>query len=89
MTRRYILDSGPVFDFIFRRKGVHLRVENARRSGAKIPGNVGRSGLARHSNRFTSGSAVGFSWNLPSRANAFGVAMRPRGDRTMYCSRSR
>ena len=36
MTRRYILDSGPAFDFIFRRRGVHLRAENARRSGAKI-----------------------------------------------------
>ena len=36
MTRRYILDSGPAFDFIFRRRGVHRRAEIARRSGAKI-----------------------------------------------------
>lgn len=36
MTRRYLLDSGPTFDYIFRRRGVHERVKEARRSGAKI-----------------------------------------------------
>ena len=36
MTHRFLLDSGPAFDFIFRRRGVHLRTEAARRSGAKI-----------------------------------------------------
>jgi tRNA(fMet)-specific endonuclease VapC len=36
MTRRYLLDTGPAFDFLFRRKGVDLRVEEARRLGAKI-----------------------------------------------------
>ncbi len=36
MTHRYLLDTGPAFDFLFRRKGVDLRVEEARRRGAKI-----------------------------------------------------
>lgn len=36
MTRRYLLDSGPAFDFLFKRKGVDLRVEEAKRVGGKI-----------------------------------------------------
>ncbi|HKI31248.1 MAG TPA: type II toxin-antitoxin system VapC family toxin [Gemmataceae bacterium] len=36
MTRRYLLDTGPAFDFLFSRRGVDLRAEDARRSGAKI-----------------------------------------------------
>ena len=34
--RRYLLDSGPAFDAIFRRRGVHERVREARSRGAKI-----------------------------------------------------
>jgi tRNA(fMet)-specific endonuclease VapC len=36
VTRRYLLDTGPAFDFLFRRKGVDLRLEEARRGGAKV-----------------------------------------------------
>jgi tRNA(fMet)-specific endonuclease VapC len=36
MTRRYLLDSGPAFDYIFRRRGVYERAMEARRTGAKI-----------------------------------------------------
>lgn len=36
MTRRYLLDSGPAFDFLFRRKGVDDRVAEVRRAGAKV-----------------------------------------------------
>jgi len=36
MARRYLLDSGPAFDFLFKRKGVEVRVEQARRTGAKV-----------------------------------------------------
>jgi tRNA(fMet)-specific endonuclease VapC len=31
-----LLDTGPAFDFLFRRKGVEQRVEEARRKGSKI-----------------------------------------------------
>lgn len=36
MSRRYLLDTGPAFDFLFRRRGIDLRAEEARRGGAKI-----------------------------------------------------
>ncbi len=36
MTRRYLLDTGPAFDFLFRRRGVDLRADDARRGGAKV-----------------------------------------------------
>jgi hypothetical protein len=36
MTRRYLLDTGPAFDFLFQRRGAQDRVEAARRAGAKI-----------------------------------------------------
>jgi tRNA(fMet)-specific endonuclease VapC len=36
MTQRYLLDTGPAFDFLFRRKGVDLHVEEVRRRGAKV-----------------------------------------------------
>jgi len=32
MTRRYLLDSGPASDFLFQRRGVHLRVDWAESS---------------------------------------------------------
>jgi tRNA(fMet)-specific endonuclease VapC len=36
VTRRYLLDTGPAFDFLFRRHGVEDRAEAVRRGGAKI-----------------------------------------------------
>ena len=36
MTRRYLLDTGPAFDCLFRRRGVHLRAQEARRQGVKV-----------------------------------------------------
>ncbi|MSQ95881.1 MAG: hypothetical protein EXR98_15185 [Gemmataceae bacterium] len=36
MTRRYMLDSGPAFDFLFKRKGVDARVAALRRKGRKV-----------------------------------------------------
>ncbi len=36
MTRRYLLDSGPASECIFRRRGVHERAQEVRRKGAKI-----------------------------------------------------
>jgi tRNA(fMet)-specific endonuclease VapC len=36
MTRRYLLDTGPAFHFMFQRRGVQERVEAARQAGAKI-----------------------------------------------------
>src|SRR6266849_4333455 len=36
MTRRYLLDSGPAFDYLFKRKGVDARVVGLRRKGCKV-----------------------------------------------------
>ena len=36
MKRRYLLDTGPAFDFLFQRRGVQVRMESALRDGAKI-----------------------------------------------------
>ena len=36
MTLRYLLDSGPAFDFLFKRKGIHTRVAEVRRKGFKV-----------------------------------------------------
>ncbi len=36
MTKRYLLDSGPAFDCMFRRRGVHDRVRELRSQGAII-----------------------------------------------------
>lgn len=36
MTRRYLLDTGPAQDFLFQRRGIQPRIEQARLSGAKI-----------------------------------------------------
>jgi tRNA(fMet)-specific endonuclease VapC len=36
VTRRYLLDTGPAFDLLFRRKGVDTRAEQTRRAGGKI-----------------------------------------------------
>ena len=36
MTRRYLLDSGPAFDFLFKRRGVEDHVAAVRRAGAKV-----------------------------------------------------
>ncbi|MBY0459206.1 MAG: type II toxin-antitoxin system VapC family toxin [Gemmataceae bacterium] len=36
MTRRYLLDSGPASDCIFRRRGVFERVREVRQRGAKV-----------------------------------------------------
>ena len=36
MTRRYLLDSGPAFDYLFRRKDVDARVAELRRKGCKV-----------------------------------------------------
>ena len=36
MNKRYLLDTGPAFDFLFQRRGVEQRIEAARLAGAKI-----------------------------------------------------
>lgn len=36
MSRRYLLDTGPAFDCLFQRKGVDLRVEQARQAGLRV-----------------------------------------------------
>ena len=36
MTRRYLLDTGPAFDFLFQRRGVQFRVEALRQAGARV-----------------------------------------------------
>lgn len=36
MTRRYLLDSGPAFDYLFKRKNVDARVAELRRKGCKV-----------------------------------------------------
>lgn len=36
MTRRYLLDTGPAFDCLFRRKGAHQRLLVVRAAGARI-----------------------------------------------------
>jgi hypothetical protein len=33
MTRRYLLDSGPAFDYLFKRKGVDTRIAGLRQKG--------------------------------------------------------
>jgi tRNA(fMet)-specific endonuclease VapC len=36
VTQRYLLDTGPAFDFLFKRRNVDFRVEAARKNGGKI-----------------------------------------------------
>lgn len=36
MTKRYLLDTGPAFDCMFRRRDVHERVRVARARGARV-----------------------------------------------------
>lgn len=36
MSRKYLLDTGPAFDLMFRRRGVHERARQARASGARV-----------------------------------------------------
>ncbi len=36
MSRKYLLDTGPAFDLMFRRRGVHDRVREARSRGARV-----------------------------------------------------
>lgn len=36
MTRRYLLDTGPAQDFLFRRRDALIRIEAKRRLGAKV-----------------------------------------------------
>ncbi len=36
MSRRYLLDSGPAFDFLFKRKGIDARVAGLRQEGCKV-----------------------------------------------------
>ena len=36
MTRRFLFDTGPAADFIFRRRGVLERAQEIRRRGARI-----------------------------------------------------
>ncbi len=36
MSRRYLLDTGPAFDFLFKQKGVPDRVREAMRAGARV-----------------------------------------------------
>jgi tRNA(fMet)-specific endonuclease VapC len=36
MTRRFLLDTGPAFDFLFQRRNVQERMEAARRGGARV-----------------------------------------------------
>ncbi len=36
MSPRYLLDSGPAQDFVFKRHGMHLRVNQARVAGSKV-----------------------------------------------------
>lgn len=36
MTRRYLLDSGPAFDYLFNRKGVDGRIAGLRQKGYKV-----------------------------------------------------
>ena len=36
MTLRYLLDSGPAFDYLFKRQGVDARVTGLRQKGSKV-----------------------------------------------------
>ena len=36
MTRRYLLDSGPAFDYLFKRKSVDARIAGLRQMGCKV-----------------------------------------------------
>lgn len=36
MTRRYLLDTGPAFDFLFRRRGVYERAREVRQQGGIV-----------------------------------------------------
>jgi tRNA(fMet)-specific endonuclease VapC len=36
MTRRYLLDTGPAFDFLFQRRDVQSRVETLRQAGSRV-----------------------------------------------------
>ena len=65
MTRRYLLDKGPAFDFLFGRKGVDLRVEEARRRGAKI--GICMPGLAEIVGGLEASDSREASWKIARR----------------------
>jgi tRNA(fMet)-specific endonuclease VapC len=65
VTRRYLLDTGPAFDFLFRRKGVDARVEEVRRTGAKI--GICMPGLAEIVGGLEASGSREVSWEIARR----------------------
>jgi tRNA(fMet)-specific endonuclease VapC len=68
MKRAYLLDTGPAFDFLFRRRNVYERVREARLTGAKV--GIGIPTL---------GEVIGGLEASTSRAESWEVAHRSLG----------
>ena len=65
MTHRFILDTGPAFDFLFNRRDVQAHVEAVRQTGAKV-------GICTP----VLGEIMGGLENSSSRQVSFGIARR-------------
>jgi hypothetical protein len=67
MTRRYLLDTGPAFDFLFRRRGVDVRVEEVRRRGGAKVG-IGMPVLAEVVGGLLASDSREASWDIARRS---------------------
>jgi tRNA(fMet)-specific endonuclease VapC len=65
VTSRYLLDTGPAFDFLFSRRGIDLRVEDARRRGGKI--GICMPGLAEIVGGLEASDSREASWEIARR----------------------
>ncbi len=65
MTRRYLLDTGPAFYLLFRRRGVELGVEEARPGGSNI--GISLPGLAERAAGLEASESREASWEIARR----------------------
>lgn len=66
MTHRFLLDTGPAFDFLFRRKGIPLRIEDARRNGGKV--GIGMPVLGEIVAGLEASNSRAASWDIARRS---------------------
>ena len=62
MSRAYLLDTGPAFDFLFRRRNVYERVRDVTRAGAKV--GIGIPTLAEIIGGLEASTSRAASWEI-------------------------
>jgi tRNA(fMet)-specific endonuclease VapC len=65
VTRRYLLDTGPAFDFLFQRRDIDHKVEEVRRNGAKV--GISIPGLAEIAAGLEASDSREKSWKVARR----------------------